>query len=39
MLCLFLYNSYRSYDAEQHYGGLKQSCKGGGRIPQRKNVL
>lgn len=47
MLCPFLYHSYRflynpdrSYGAEQHHGGLKRSCKGGGRIPRRKkNVL
>lgn len=46
MWCLFLYNSYpflyksyRSYGAEQHHGGLKWLCEGGGRITRRKNVL
>lgn len=36
MLCLFLYNSYKSCGAEQPHGALNRSCKGRGRLPRRK---
>lgn len=39
MLCLCLYNPYKSYGAEQPHGGLNRSCKGRGSLPRSKNVL